>query len=167
MWRDRHQEFIRFLNAVKKSPSAQPSTPSSTNTQPTCVPPRRSGLNGHPRFTVHLTPTSASWLNAVEGFFNTLTKCPLKRGVFLSVADHQAAINRFLNDHNANSKLFEWVAHPPSQQVAVVRRGQHRSRLGWVRAVTPTRVAAFGGYTANEPGRPARGGRPAPTPPCG
>ena len=48
---------------------------------------------------VHFTPTSASWLNAVEGFFATL-----KRGVFRSVTDLQAAINRFLEEHNQQSK---------------------------------------------------------------
>jgi transposase len=60
-------------------------------------------LGRHPRWTFHFTPTSASWLNVVEGFFATLSKRRLKRGVFGSVVDLQAAINRFLNDHNANS----------------------------------------------------------------
>jgi transposase len=49
------------------------------------------------RFTFHFTPTSCSWLNAVEGFFAKLAKRILKRGVFVSVVDLQAAINRFLN----------------------------------------------------------------------
>jgi transposase len=50
----------------------------------------------HPRWTFHFTPTSASWLNAVEGFFAILTKRRLKRGVFKGVVDLQAAINRFV-----------------------------------------------------------------------
>jgi transposase len=53
-------------------------------------------LERHPRFTFHFTPTSASWINAVEGFFAKLTKRRLKRGVFLSLVALQAAINRFL-----------------------------------------------------------------------
>jgi hypothetical protein len=57
-------------------------------------------------------PPSASWLNAVEGFFATLTKRRLKRGVFRSVADLQAAINRFLEEYNQQSKPF---AGPPIQ----------------------------------------------------
>jgi hypothetical protein len=69
-------------------------------------------LARHPRWTFHFTPTSASWLNAVEGFFAILTKRRLQRGVFRSVADLQAAINRFLGDHNAQSKPFQWVADP-------------------------------------------------------
>ena len=70
---------------------------------------------------LHL-PTSASWLNAVEGFFAVLTKRRLKRGVFRSVADLQAAINRFLEDHNVQSKPFHWVADP-DKIIAAVRRG--------------------------------------------
>ena len=65
---------------------------------------------------------SASWLNAVEGFFATLTKRRLKRGVFRSVADLQAAINRFLEEHNQQSKAFTWTANP-DEIIAAVRRG--------------------------------------------
>ena len=57
----------------------------------------RQWLARHPRWTFHFTPTSASWLNAVEDFFAILTKRRLKRGVFCSVVDLQAAINRFLD----------------------------------------------------------------------
>ena len=83
---------------------------------------RPAWLARHPRWTFHFTPTSASWLNAVEGFFATLTKRRLKRGVLRSVVDLQAAINRFLEDHNAQSKPFEWVADP-DKIIAAVRRG--------------------------------------------
>jgi len=74
------------------------------------------------RWTFHFTPTSASWLNAVEGFFAKLTKRRLKRGVFLSVVDLQAAINRFLVEHNAKPKPFTWTADP-DKIIAAVRRG--------------------------------------------
>jgi hypothetical protein len=53
-----------------------------------------------------LHATSASWLNAVEGFFAKLTKRRLKRGIFRSVVDLQAAINRFVIEHNAEPKPF-------------------------------------------------------------
>jgi transposase len=69
-------------------------------------------LQRHPRFHLHFTPTSASWLNAVEGFFAKLTKRRLKRGVFHSIVDLQAAINRFLAEHNQNPKPFVWTADP-------------------------------------------------------
>ena len=81
----------------------------------------RGWLARHPRWTFHFTPTSASWLNAVEGFFAVLSKRRLKRGVFRSVADLQAAINRFLN-HNARSKPFQWTADP-DKIIAAVKRG--------------------------------------------
>jgi transposase len=57
-------------------------------------------LARHPRVTFHLTPTSASWLNAVEGFFAVLTKRRLKRGTFVGIVDLQAAIHRYVADHN-------------------------------------------------------------------
>jgi transposase len=55
----------------------------------------RAWLARHPRWTFHFTPTSASWLNAVEGFFAKLTTRRLKRGVFCSIIALQVAINRF------------------------------------------------------------------------
>jgi hypothetical protein len=71
------------------------------------------------------TPTSASWLNAVEGFFAKLTRRRLKRGVFKGIADLQAAINRFLQETNANAnpKPFVWTADPDAI-IEKVRRGK-------------------------------------------
>jgi transposase len=88
----------------------------------------RRWLERHPRSTFHFTPTSASWLNAVEGFFATLAKRRLKRGVFRSVADLQAAINRFLEEHNQLSKASTWTADP-DKIIAAVRRGHQMSGL--------------------------------------
>jgi hypothetical protein len=72
---------------------------------------------------VPLHPTSASWLNAVEGFFAKLTRRRLKRGVFRSVPDLQAAINRFLAETNDNPKPFVWTADP-ARILAAVQRGK-------------------------------------------
>ena len=66
-------------------------------------------LSRHPRWLFHFTPTSGSWLNAVETFFSALTRRRLRRGVFRSIADLQAAINRYLNDYNADPKPFVWT----------------------------------------------------------
>ncbi|MDX8482020.1 IS630 family transposase, partial [Mesorhizobium sp. VK24D] len=63
-----------------------------------------------------------SWLNAVEGFFAKLSKRRLKRGVFHSVVDLQAAINRFLAEHNRQPKPFTWTADP-DKIIAAVKRG--------------------------------------------
>jgi len=123
MQRHRHQEFIRFLNAVEREvPAGKIVHAILDNYAAHKHPEVRKWLTRHPRWTFHFTPTSASWLNAVEGFFATLSKRRLKRGVFRSVVDLQAAINRFLDDHNAQSKPFQWVADP-DKIIAAVRRG--------------------------------------------
>ena len=69
----------------------------------------RAWLVRHPRWVFHFTPTSASWLNAVEGFFSALTRRRLKRGVFHSIADLQAAINRYIAEHNDDPRPFTWT----------------------------------------------------------
>jgi len=66
-------------------------------------------LGRHPRWTFHFTPTSASWLNAVENFFSKMTRQRIRRGVFRSIADLQAAINAYLVEHNASPKPFVWT----------------------------------------------------------
>jgi transposase len=77
----------------------------------------------HPRWTFHFTPTSASWLNAVEGFFAKLTRRRLNRGVFRSVDDLKAAIDRFVAETNADPKPFVWTAKP-TRILAAVKRGK-------------------------------------------
>ena len=67
-------------------------------------------------------PDVLSWLNAVEGFFATLTRRRLKRGVFHSLADLQAAINRFVAEHNQNPAPFNWKAKP-DDIIAAAKRG--------------------------------------------
>jgi hypothetical protein len=69
-------------------------------------------LSRHPRFVFHFTPTSCSWLNAVETFLSRLTRRRLKRGVFRSIVDLQAAIKRFIEDHNTEPQPFVWTADP-------------------------------------------------------
>ena len=78
-------------------------------------------IDKHPRFVFHFTPTSASWLNAVESFFE-LTKKRLKRGVFRSLQELKDAIHRFLDDTNANPKPFTWTKDP-NKIIAAVKRG--------------------------------------------
>jgi hypothetical protein len=78
-----------------------------------------------PRWTFHFTPTSASWLNAVEGFFAKLSRRRLKRGVFRSLPELQAAINRFLEETNSEPKPFLWTADP-QRVLAAVKRGKEK-----------------------------------------
>jgi hypothetical protein len=79
-------------------------------------------LGRHQRFAFHFTPTSCSWLNAVEGFFAKLSKRRLKRGIFHSLVDLQAAINRFLAETNQMPKPFTWTGDP-AKIIAAVKRG--------------------------------------------
>ena len=113
MQRHRHQEFIRFLNAIEAEvPAGKIVEVILDNYAVHKHPKVRAWLGRHPRFTFHFTPTSASWLNAVEGFFAKLTRRRLKRGVFRSIIDLQAAINRFLAETNDAPKPFHWTAEP-------------------------------------------------------
>lgn len=114
MARHRHQEFIRFLNALEREiPSGKVVHAVLDNVSSHKTPELRRWLARHPRWTFHFTPTSSSWLNAVEGFFAKLTRRRLKHGVFHSVIDLQAAINRFIAEHNATeAKPFLWRADP-------------------------------------------------------
>jgi transposase len=83
MQRHRHQEFIRFLNAVEREVPAGKTVHAILDNYATHKHPKViEWLGRHPRWTFHFTPTSASWLNAVEGFFAILTRRRLKRGVF-------------------------------------------------------------------------------------
>ena len=85
-----------------------------TTTQPTKHPKVKAWLERHPRWTFHFTPTSGSWLNAVETFFSALTRQRIRRRSFHSLVDLQAAINRYLAEHNAEPKPFLWTASPAS-----------------------------------------------------
>jgi transposase len=123
MQRHRHQEFIRFLNAIEAAvPAGKVIHMILDNYGAHKHAKVRAWLERHPRFVFHFTPTSASWLNAVEGFFAKLTRRRLKRGIFRSLVDLQAAINRFLEETNDNPKPFVWTADPDSI-IAAVRRG--------------------------------------------
>ena len=123
MQKHRHQEFIRFLNQIEAQVPVKKAVHVILDNYATHKHPKvRKWLDRHPRFTFHFTPTSSSWLNAVEGFFAKLSKRRLKRGVFRSVRELKAAINRFLDQTNNDPKPFIWTADP-DKIVAAVKRG--------------------------------------------
>jgi transposase len=123
MQRHRHQEFIRFLNAIEAAvPVGKQVHAILDNYAAHKHPKVRAWLDRHPRWAFHFVPTSCSWLNAVEGFFAKLSKRRLRRGVFHSIVDLQAAINRFVREHNAEPKPFTWTADPDTI-IAAVKRG--------------------------------------------
>jgi transposase len=113
MQRHRHQEFIRFLNAVEAAVPAGKLVHVILDNYATHKHPKvRAWLDRHERWTFHYTPTSGSWLNAVETFFSAMTRRRLRRGIFRSLVDLQAAIHRYLAEHNADPKPFVWTATP-------------------------------------------------------
>src|SRR5512133_977281 len=123
MQRHRHQEFIRFLNGIEATVPVGKVVHVILDNYATHKHPKvKTWLERHPRFVFHFTPTSCSWLNAVEGFFAKLTKRRLQRGVFRSIIELQAAINRFLDQANDNPKPFVWTADP-DKIIAAVKRG--------------------------------------------
>lgn len=124
MQRHRHQEFIRFLNKIESSVPVGKAVHAVLDNYATHKHPKvRAWLVRHPRWTFHFIPTSSSWLNAVEGFFAKLTRRRLKHGVFHSLVDLQAAINRFLAEHNKEeAKPFIWRADP-NEIIASRNRG--------------------------------------------
>jgi transposase/transposase-like protein len=110
MQRHRHQEFIRFLNTVEAAVPAGKLIHVVLDNYATHKHPKvLAWLERHPRWTFHFTPTSASWLNAVETFFSALTRRRLRRGVFGSIVELQAAINRYIAEHNHDPKPFTWT----------------------------------------------------------
>src|SRR2546423_916051 len=125
MQRHRHQEFIRFLNAIENAVPAKKAMHDildnyAAHRHPNVI----AWLSRHPRVTFHFTPTSASWLNAVEGFFAAPTKQRLKRGAFGGAVELQAAINRYVAAHNTDPRPFRWKAAPDKITAAASRGHQ-------------------------------------------
>jgi transposase len=123
MKRHRHQEFIRFLNVIDATVAKKKTVHVIVDNYAAHKHPKvLEWIENHSRFVFHFTPTSASWLNAVESFFAKLTKKRLKRGVFRSLQELKDAIHRFLDDTNANPRPFTWTKDP-NKIIAAVKRG--------------------------------------------
>ena len=123
MQRHRHQEFIRFLNTIEAAVPAGKLVHVILDNYATHKHPKvQAWLARHERWTFHYTPTSGSWLNAVESFFSAMTRRRLRRGAFHSLVDLQTAINRYLAEHNQAPKPFVWTAEPEAI-LAKVKRG--------------------------------------------
>jgi transposase len=106
----RHQEWIKFLRLIdRETPKDKNIHLIADNYATHKHPEVQAWLERHPRFTVHFTPTSASWLNMVERFFRDLTENRLRRGVFRSVGDLITAIDEYLVHHNHDPKPYIWT----------------------------------------------------------
>lgn len=107
----RHQEWIRFLNMIKRNVPAEKDIHIICDNYATHKHEKvQAWLARNPRFHMHFTPTSASWLNMVERFFRDLTVNSLRRGVFRSVQDVTLAIHEHIAMHNDDPKPIIWTA---------------------------------------------------------
>ncbi len=111
MDRHRHDEFLKFLRKIDRSTPPELDLHLIVDNYATHKHPDvKQWLERHPRFHMHFTPTSASWLNLVERFFGEITRKRLRRGVFRSVTDLEVAIYTYLANHNENPTPFVWTA---------------------------------------------------------
>jgi len=108
--RHRHQEFLRFLKTIDKN------TPSELDLHLICdnyathkTPAIKQWLAAHPRFHLHFTPTSGSWLNLVERWFGELTNRKLRRSAHRSVKELEADVEAWIDGWNDNPKPFVWT----------------------------------------------------------
>ena len=126
--RHRHTEWWQFLRQIERSTPKEKSLHLicdnyATHKHPTV----QAWRVKHPRFHLHFTPTSASWLNRVERLFRDLTTQPLRRGVFTSVPELIQTIDAYIAEHTKNPKPFIWTAKATDILEKVVRANRRLS----------------------------------------
>ncbi|MEO8756039.1 MAG: IS630 family transposase [Casimicrobiaceae bacterium] len=108
--RHTHAEWLKFLRKIdRETPKDKTLHLIADNYATHKHPAVQEWLAKHPRFNMHFTPTSASWLNMVERFFRDLTTERLRRGVFTSVPELVTAIDEYVAHHNVDPKPFIWT----------------------------------------------------------
>ena len=111
MEQHRHQEWIKFLRLIDQQTPPDLDLHIIADNYATHKHPKvKAWLKRHPRFHMHFTPTSASWLNLVERWFREITDKRIRRGVFKSVTELKDAINAYIDAHNEKPKRFTWTA---------------------------------------------------------
>jgi transposase len=109
--RHRHQEWLKFLRLLEHAMPPHLDLHLIGDNYATHKHPKvQRWLARHPRFHMHFTPTSASWLNMVERFFRDLTQNRLRRGVFRDLEELILAIGSYIDRHNERPKPFIWTA---------------------------------------------------------
>ena len=109
--RHRHSEWLKFLRLINRSTPKHLSLHLIVDNYATHSHPEvQKWLARHPRFVMHFTPTSASWLNMVERFFRDITDKRIRRDSFTSVAELELAIDLYVAHHNIDPKPFIWTA---------------------------------------------------------
>ena len=127
--RHRHQEWLKFLQQIDAQTPADRDLHLILDNYATHKHPKvKQWLAKHPRFHLHFTPTSASWLNMVERFFRDLTVNRLRRGVFHSVPELVAALEKYMAQHNRAPKPFIWTAKANDILAKVARARKKLSR---------------------------------------
>jgi transposase len=128
--RHRHDEFLVFLKKLDRQTPKELALHLIVDNYATHKHPDvRAWLAKHPRVHLHFTPTSASWLNLVERFFAELTERRIRRGVFTSVAELEAAITAYVAQRNQNPRPFTWTASVDS---IIQKVGKANEALGTV-----------------------------------
>lgn len=109
----RNDEFLTFLKRLDRETDKALDVHLIVDNYATHKHPNvKAWLAKKPRFHLHFTPTSASWVNLVERFFRDITEERIRRGVFRSVDELKAAIAEYLEQRNANPKPYKWTATP-------------------------------------------------------
>ncbi|KXS30454.1 MAG: ISBmu8 transposase, partial [Candidatus Gallionella acididurans] len=126
--RHRHDEWLKFLKKINRETPKDKTLHLiadnyATHKHPTVL----EWLEKHPRFNMHFTPTSASWLNMVERFFRDISENRLRRGVFCSVPELVAAIEEYVAHHNSKPKPFIWTASARDILQKVIRANSRLS----------------------------------------
>ena len=126
MGKHRHQEWIKFLNTIKKSVPLKKEIHIICDNYATHKHAKvLAWQQRNKRFHFHFTPTSASWLNMVERFFRDITENQLRREVFKSTQELIDCINQYLEGHNKNPKPFIWTA-TATDILEKVKRGRDK-----------------------------------------
>ena len=126
--RHTHEEWLKFLKQINRETPKEKSLHLICDNYATHKHPKvKEWLKKHPRFHVHFTPTSASWLNMVERFFRDLTVQRLRRGVFTSVPELVKSIEEYIEKHNRQPKPYIWTAKANDILEKVVRANRRLS----------------------------------------
>jgi transposase len=131
--RHTHKEFLSFLKTVEKQTLKKLALHLIIDNYATHKHKNvKAWLRRNPRVRLHFIPTSSSWLNLVERFLGVLTQKRLRRGVFTSVKELEAAIMQFIDTHNDNKKPFVWTK---SAEEILVKVGRARQALAYQQSV--------------------------------
>jgi transposase len=130
MNKHRHQEWIKFLNRVKKHVPKEKEIHIICDNYATHKHQKvKAWEKRNKRFHMHFTPTSASWLNMIERFFRDLTENRLRRAAFKSTDELIKAIESYIQKHNQDPKPFIWTATAEDILEKVKRGRQNLNKL--------------------------------------